>query len=275
MGIKQKSWLIAIILLIIPIVTAPYWYGTGDDTGLVLHIACEGDGQDRSGQANHCKFYGAASITSGVKGRACDFPGGEAYLDCGETNSLNPGSNNVTYTAWFKTTTGGMILNFQGGNGWDSQGVYDIAINGTGQLISHFTRQVSGTYFYAGAESNEFVADGEWHFAAAVLNFSEIDPASELYLDGRLVATDTTTNFSAPAAQTIQNFSIGIKHYNTGDLNQYAGSIDEVRIYNRSLTASEISNLYNSSKSYHMELWTTPRKGLTTDDVIKMILKRV
>ena len=53
MRIKQKSWLIFIILLIIPSAIAPAWYGTPD--GLVLHIACEGNFDDLSGQGKKPK----------------------------------------------------------------------------------------------------------------------------------------------------------------------------------------------------------------------------
>ncbi|MBD3361431.1 hypothetical protein GF358_01435, partial [Candidatus Woesearchaeota archaeon] len=71
----KKSWLILLILLIIPIVTAPYWYGTGDDSGLVLHVACEGNFDDRSDLNNDGTQHGGVSITHGVKGRACGFDG--------------------------------------------------------------------------------------------------------------------------------------------------------------------------------------------------------
>jgi len=41
----------------------------------------------------------------------------------------------------------------------------------------------------------------------------------------------------------------------TSDFN---GSIDEVRIYNRSLSATEVSQLYEGAKSNHITLWSVP-----------------
>ena len=53
---KRRILLCALILIglsIIPTVTAPIWYGSGDDTGLVGRWSCEGNFADSSGQGNH------------------------------------------------------------------------------------------------------------------------------------------------------------------------------------------------------------------------------
>ena len=43
---------ITLILINAAIATAPVWYGSGDDTGLVGRWSCEGDFKDSSGQGN-------------------------------------------------------------------------------------------------------------------------------------------------------------------------------------------------------------------------------
>src|SRR5437867_1612460 len=71
--------------------------------------------------------------------------------------------------------------------------------------------------------------DGEWHHAAAVLRSGLV----RLYVDGTLVAQDTTNPISSvhPSAQTI-----------VGQIaSDFAGDIDEVLVYTRALTGAEIA----------------------------------
>ncbi len=41
-----------------------------------------------------------------------------------------------------------------------------------------------------------------------------------------------------------------------GKLMIFNGTIDEVRIYNRSLSASEVAGLYNRTKTHHLRLFS-------------------
>ena len=52
-------------------------YSQVNDTGLVGRWSCEGNFNDSSGMNNHGTQSGGVTITSGVKGRACGFDGGQ------------------------------------------------------------------------------------------------------------------------------------------------------------------------------------------------------
>lgn len=73
----DKRWMAALIVFLsfIPIVSAPIWYGSGDDSGLVGRWSCEGNFLDSSGQGNHGTQSGGVKIDRGVKGRACELDG--------------------------------------------------------------------------------------------------------------------------------------------------------------------------------------------------------
>jgi len=49
----KKLILLPAMLILIPTATAPLWYGSGDDTGLVGHWRCENNFLDVLGQGNH------------------------------------------------------------------------------------------------------------------------------------------------------------------------------------------------------------------------------
>ena len=89
------------------------------------------------------------------------------------------------------------------------------------------------------------LADNLWHFVG--FTFENIDAAApsnnaKLYLDGELKVTVTLK---------LQNHNEGIvigAGNNPGVSQFFNGLIDEVRIYNRALSAAEISAIYNATK---------------------------
>jgi hypothetical protein len=69
-----------------------------------------------------------------------------------------------------------------------------------------------------------------------------------LYVDGKLESM-TTLSFggSGPFALGHNTFEIGKRSY-VSSPTPFSGSIDDVRIYNRALSAQEVLQLYNAGK---------------------------
>eukprot|EP01034_Spumella_vulgaris_P032310 gene32310-39896_t len=64
--------------------------------------------------------------------------------------------------------------------------------------------------------------------------------STKLYINGALLQTD-----SSPATCDLSSNAVSfIGAYNSGGTEQFRGSIDEVRIYNRAITAVEVTTLY-------------------------------
>ncbi|HIJ69882.1 MAG TPA: LamG domain-containing protein, partial [Planctomycetes bacterium] len=83
--------------------------------------------------------------------------------------------------------------------------------------------------------------DGTWHHVAAVLPMGYIDVADvELYVDG-VKMTDTASSGQTIETGGILDVKIGI--LDDGQNRYFNGLIDDVRIYNRALDASEIATL--------------------------------
>jgi hypothetical protein len=80
--------------------------------------------------------------------------------------------------------------------------------------------------------------DGTWHHAACVINTTGMT----IYFDGTSVATNADT--SAIVYQTGAGTILAIGSHSNGNTTyDFTGSIDEVRIYNRALSATQISSL--------------------------------
>ncbi|MBD3361836.1 hypothetical protein GF358_03520, partial [Candidatus Woesearchaeota archaeon] len=216
--------------------------------GLVLHVACEGNFDDRSDLNNDGTQHGGVSITHGVKGRACGFDGIDDRILISDLG-IN-GSNNVTISLWAKADAcpdTNMIASDE------SSGQNGFGFNSDCSVLI-FKGDDS-----ASANASQWSITGdiyEWNHYVGLSNSTGL----YIFVNGVLEAQNTGSFIPVDIDSLYE-----IGHARSRADRYFNGSIDEVRIYNRSLTSTEILSLYNSSKSYHMELWTTPREGLTTD----------
>ncbi len=79
--------------------------------------------------------------------------------------------------------------------------------------------------------------DGQWHHIAYTANATA--EVTQLYIDGALAGTTTTPAFAFP---TFNNFEVG-RLGRSSPTDAFAGSVDDLRIYDTVLTGSEIAAL--------------------------------
>lgn len=161
-----------------------------------------GSAADVSGSGN-TGTYSSAGVTATAnttvcprdsKGYVATFNGTSGYV-LGPTASV-AGPSTFTIEAWFKTSTAaGKIIGFGSSNTATASSNYDrhLYIGSDGYLyfgvypnaVVTITNKASTQ---PGADTTT-VSDGLWHFAVATLSSSGM----ALYLDGKLVATNTAT----------------------------------------------------------------------------------
>jgi hypothetical protein len=111
------------------------------------------------------------------------------------------------------------------------------------------------------------INDGQWHHVAATLEDVASPESSDvkLYVNGQL---DATTEIKAVAINTTSNNDMLIGT-DIQDRN-FAGTIDEVRIYNQALSAAEIAELYTatnqSAAAWHRRYFGDAPIDWTADD---------
>lgn len=196
---------------------------------------------DRSGAGNTGTLTNGPAITEGRLGQALSFDGSNDYVSVAHDSALN--AYPLTVSAWFKTsTTGGIrgIVNkflSSSNNGWN------IFFDNSDNLCAWYFKDASN-YVYAGGGCTLNVTglkDNQWHLVTFVVDSS----GGTLYVDGVSRATRSWTG-TAGAVSTSQEMRIG--HYPSSS-DYFNGKIDEVRIYNRALTAAEIKGLYDVGES--------------------------
>ena len=85
------------------------------------------------------------------------------------------------------------------------------------------------------------VNDGNWHHLA----FVQIDNGGQMYLNGSLDQTDNSSG-KVNLTSTIKTY-LGKEGRNNSSDWYYSGKVDDLKIYNRALSASEIQTLFNTS----------------------------
>jgi len=201
--------------------------------GLVLWLPMdEGSGviaYDASGHANHGTVI--ANWTTGYNEGGLSFNGTTDYVDCGTSSSLKPTSA-ITLSAWVKS----LSSDYQAIVGLDAFhkffSLYNLyQIDGwwhTALLEEEFTFNLPSNY-----------NDGNYHHV--ILTYSSIDGYLRLYWDGQLVSG---SKYYGGNIVITNDYPITIGAREGGASLFYYGNIDDVRVYNRVLSETEITQLY-------------------------------
>ncbi|MHB9138956.1 MAG: LamG domain-containing protein, partial [Victivallaceae bacterium] len=186
---------------------------------------------DKMEAGNTGTVSGATRVT-GKSGNALSFDG-NASVSFGDVLDMGTGDRSISL--WFKTTTNDgnyRALLSKGYSATSNQHTISL-LNGKIYCIM----QVSGTYRIV--NTGVTVNDGNWHHVTLTIQRND---KMKLYLDGTFKAE---VNISADATVDAQNgYPLYLGRSNIGEY--FNGSIDEVKIYSKALSASEVTSLYNS-----------------------------
>lgn len=232
---KLKQLLLLAALLVASCLFTFSLFAQPTTTGLLCHFKLDGN-TTNSGPANVTASPISTTYTTNnanASNKALQFGGNlNSYINFTDNGNLDfTGTNNFTISFSFffnGSSTGGLIDNCLNYGGW---GVWLWStVAGTWNLQFNYRNNSVGS-----AAATNF-APGMWHHVAAVRNNGTIS----LYIDGafRLSATEGTMTQSYPINMIAGAFAYS--SFSPPRYNPFGGKIDEIRIYNRALTASEI-----------------------------------
>jgi hypothetical protein len=207
---------------------------------------------DLSGNGNNGTVTDAVVNTTGCPyGNCFTFDGNGDYINIGNGASLNNFGDSMSVSAW-------IYLVGDGASDWHSIVVkehWDVAPHEDDSFLLNLqystTRPQFGIYnasynvTYAVAESG--ISLNKWYHIVGTYNSSRI----AIYIDG--IINDTGSPLLGPIASSTIDVAIG---GTSAPSNFFNGSIDEVRIWNRSLTAEEVYQQYISNlNKYDTDKW--------------------
>ena len=181
---------------------------------------------------------------AGKFGNAGEFNGSSSKMVIPSTVSVSTDATDFNRSLWLSTNSAftsyrGVI----GANGNNSP--VDFAIsNVSGNTYNlTFIRRYGGTYYGFAVSSNFTLLPTTFYHLS--INYRHSPKSIDLYINGSLVSTTTTIAFTG--SQTAAAYEC-IGQYN-GDGNYAAqswnGKIDQVRIFNKALSSTEVTTLYN------------------------------
>jgi len=208
---------------------------TAIPSGAVAWYRAENNGVDSAGP-NVATANGGASFATGEAGQAFSLNGTTAYVSAPDNASLHPAS--LTIEGWFKivgTTGVRMLASKSFGSGVENSFFVFVAADGT------LTGGVGDGISTDILASTTAPTTGVFHHFAYV--YDSAGSAQALYLDGGLVNAATTSKVIAYDANPLL---IGAQSDNSILNGFFSGLIDEVTIYSRALSQSEIQAVFGA-----------------------------
>ncbi len=202
---------------------------------------------DSSGWNNMGIMTGGANatrVTGKLKG-ALQFDGVDDFVDLGSGSSLN--MQNMTVSAWIKgnTLASNMFILTRGTSTQvEAANGYYFRMNDPTNLQC-LAGQGTGNGFASAVSTGNLITGGVWHHAVCVIGAGNV----KIYIDGVLNAT-----VSLSTTSLTNSGNTFIAGNNQGAGTYFKGTIDEVKVYNRTLTASEINTSYLAGIGQFMEL---------------------
>src|SRR3989344_736955 len=221
-----------------------YWPFNGPDIYESGTVAA-----DKSGQGNNGALSGFTAATGAVPGKigqGLRFDGSDDLVNAGTAASLDDldTKGGLTASAWiYPYTTGEGTLGIIVNKDANSNGTWNLQLFTATQL--QFRKD--GATDLVVRSSTGTITLNKWQHAAVTWDGSITATNVHMYVDGVETTYATQTNGDSFVSDASNSLRIGAD----GNVNaNYAfnGLIDEVRVYNRVLSAAEIKRLYNMGR---------------------------
>ncbi|OAD24035.1 LamG domain protein jellyroll fold domain protein, partial [Candidatus Thiomargarita nelsonii] len=222
--------------------------------GLVAYYPFDGNAQDASGNGNHGTVNGATLTEDrfGNPESAYSFNGINNYIDLGNVIATNV----FSFSVWFTTNSSKRNQTILGN-------YRPCSYVDTGFILINYGREIESggprlqLNKNAALDYSEDIADNRWHHVVGVFGNNSF----YFYVDGILRGSETgsynqtSINTKVGAADAISG-GCGV----TGE-SYFNGKIDDIRIYNRVLSKSEIQQLYKMDNKPSDNCWATYENG--------------
>ena len=204
------------------------------DASLVGHWSMNGNGNDQSGLGNNGTPAGSTSYVAGKYDQALSVSSG-GRLVVQDSNSLDI-TGPITLSAWIRPSAQGTqyFLSKKDKSGTDG---FEMSLSNSGTIFVRFNETSSNDAYRVDSTSKYSTNGQTWIHVTATYDGSTI----RLYINGQLQGSKNA-NFQINANDL--PLSIGSGHDGYRGMK---GTVDDVRIYNRALSANEVTALMNNA----------------------------
>ena len=226
-------------------------YAFGADSSFTSNIATyqlDGDGgvtnnvpdttTNNDGTATSVTY----SSTVSKFGSAAAFDGYNSVINANNVSALN-NLTEISVSFWFNWDDSASVSNYGHmvniGTGSLTAGDYfGIAVGDDG---NNFDRVLYGYFPEGSLSTGQTLTPNTWHHVVVTYSGTTV----KYYYDGSFIATHTRTALSLPSSGN--HITIGEYRFNNG--HHFKGYLDQIRIFDRKITDSEVATLYAETTS--------------------------
>jgi hypothetical protein len=196
---------------------------------------------DSSGNSNTGTFSGSPlpTWTTGITGDGLAFSGSGGFVNIPSSASLNnlqsQAGGGMTLVAWVYPTSTNANQIFL------DKGVWTFGFFGPGAAILSHACSTGQVQAYTGSNSVPF---NQWSQIVATWTGSPSGASMAIYLNGTPITRNSQDCSGTMSDDSSYALTLGGTLYNR---NPFAGTLDDIRVYNRALSASEVKALYNGT----------------------------
>jgi hypothetical protein len=214
-------------------------FGQVPTNGLIGYYPFTGNANDQVATLSNGTVNGATLVSDrfGNANSAYSFNGTSDYISFPTTKYL---VNSYTYSFWMKITSNPTSAQYMMSIGSPAIGGAEgyASFLGANKGIGFGSYAVSGSS--AGSTISSPPALNQWHHVCITRGSAYLS----MYVDGKYVDSQSTGGSNPQYGTGTYAFLIGTRFNNA---NYFNGSLDDLRIYNRAVSATEVKSLYNET----------------------------
>ncbi|AQT68060.1 Laminin G domain protein [Anaerohalosphaera lusitana] len=166
----------------------------------------------------------------------------QGYVDLGVVGCPRAGLGleNGTVECWVKTTSAGTVMGVFEDEPQYYTTAFRLEVTADGS-VSCLVRDADPTSTEAAAGQ---ITDGEWHHIAASWQTSDQGGGMTIYIDGAVAGASTVSGVSNEFNPWTYGLFVGAVNSRGNVANPFNGLLDELKVYNYSMTAEQIAEVY-------------------------------
>jgi hypothetical protein len=212
------------------------WWHLNENTGTFIN--------DSSGNNRNGTTLGSPSWVAGKLNNALSISGATQYADFGNSTGNFERTQAFSVELWFKTVNTGQQIILSKMQSTGNYAGWEIYYDGTStNNIVFDLSSVATTNHIRVYCTPSAVADNNWHHIVVTYDGSSNASGVKFYFDGSLKTTGITYNNLIGSILNSVVFQLSGRGGGTGGI---VGSLDEVVIYNGTLTSDKVTARYNS-----------------------------
>lgn len=189
--------------------------------------------------SNGVEWYNLGKNGGVYSERGMRFDGVDDYVDLGNIHNFER-TDAFSFGCWFKDMGGSSIALITKGSGYNGYKI-QIGPDGPGTLTVIIGNSVGNRIEHRLSSGNTYYELNNWHHLFVTYGGSSVLSGLNVYLNGK--ATIPTSSIDTLTLTILNANSLKVANI---DSSYYQGQIDDISIWNKSLTQSEVSAIYNN-----------------------------